>query len=188
MRILSLIAFLLLSAVITPCSAQTRADGNIYSEYPGDYRTGDNHIIGIDHYVTEDKHDNRLIYADYTTGIVRLLSPTAVGEFSRGSAFDVSSPVELRIKFLLKDEGSVSGLALLSSDKPDTFAERIPLKETDVSFQNGNTTLAGTLIMPETTGPHPAIILLHGSGPLTPVLIWPIPTFLHLTRICSSCL
>ena len=35
----------------------------------------------------------------------------------------------------------------------------------DVTFSNGEVTLAGTLTLPSTEGPHPAVILISGSGP-----------------------
>ena len=35
----------------------------------------------------------------------------------------------------------------------------------DVTFANGDITLAGTLTLPEGSGPHPAIVLISGSGP-----------------------
>jgi hypothetical protein len=34
----------------------------------------------------------------------------------------------------------------------------------DVSCTNGDIELAGTLVLPETPGPIPAIVLTHGSG------------------------
>src|SRR4028118_895031 len=42
-----------------------------------------------------------------------------------------------------------------------------PSKEEEVSFQNGNTTLHGSLYAPSGEGPHPAIVFVHGSGPST---------------------
>ena len=44
---------------------------------------------------------------------------------------------------------------------PARFAER------DVSFQNGAVELRGTLIVPAAAGRHPAVVFLHGSGPVT---------------------
>jgi pimeloyl-ACP methyl ester carboxylesterase len=40
-------------------------------------------------------------------------------------------------------------------------------KEEEVRFQNGNITLAGTLLLPVGKGPHPAVVFIHGSGPET---------------------
>ncbi|MFW6084916.1 MAG: alpha/beta hydrolase family protein [Gemmatimonadota bacterium] len=42
-----------------------------------------------------------------------------------------------------------------------------PFVERDVMFESGTARLAGTLIVPEADGPVPAIVFLHGSGPMT---------------------
>ena len=36
--------------------------------------------------------------------------------------------------------------------------------EKKVTFLSGNATLAGTLLIPITKGPHPAVVFVHGSG------------------------
>ncbi len=38
------------------------------------------------------------------------------------------------------------------------------LPEEEVTFANGAVTLAGTLILPGTAGPYPAVVFVHGSG------------------------
>jgi dipeptidyl aminopeptidase/acylaminoacyl peptidase len=35
----------------------------------------------------------------------------------------------------------------------------------EITFQNGATRLAGTLLRPSAPGPYPAVVLVHGSGP-----------------------
>lgn len=40
----------------------------------------------------------------------------------------------------------------------------LPYREEEVTFSNGPVRLAGTLTTPEGTGPHPAVILISGSG------------------------
>jgi pimeloyl-ACP methyl ester carboxylesterase len=47
----------------------------------------------------------------------------------------------------------------------------------EVSFTSGDLTLTGTLLVPPTKGPHPAIVLLHGSGPLPRWSFGPYPRF-----------
>jgi len=42
----------------------------------------------------------------------------------------------------------------------------MPYLEEEVVFSNQDVTLAGTLTLPRTSGRHPAVVLLHGSGPL----------------------
>ena len=39
------------------------------------------------------------------------------------------------------------------------------LKEDQVRFKNGDVVLAGTLLIPLSEGTHPAIVIIHGSGP-----------------------
>ena len=54
------------------------------------------------------------------------------------------------------------GLPSLSAgaqSSPDAY------RSLDVTFGNRDVTLAGTLTLPESSGPHPAIVLLTGSGP-----------------------
>ncbi|TDI11842.1 MAG: alpha/beta hydrolase [Acidobacteria bacterium] len=40
-------------------------------------------------------------------------------------------------------------------------------REEAVEFKNGEVQLAGTLVLPPTEGPHPAVVFVHGSGPAT---------------------
>jgi alpha-beta hydrolase superfamily lysophospholipase len=44
--------------------------------------------------------------------------------------------------------------------------EAMPDTHEEVVFSNKNVTLAGTLTLPRISGRHPAVVLLHGSGPL----------------------
>jgi pimeloyl-ACP methyl ester carboxylesterase len=39
------------------------------------------------------------------------------------------------------------------------------LREEEVTFRNGEVTLAGTVLIPLGPGPHPAVVCTHGSGP-----------------------
>jgi alpha-beta hydrolase superfamily lysophospholipase len=39
-----------------------------------------------------------------------------------------------------------------------------PIKKEEVQFSSGDLKLAGTLVMPVTQGPHPAIVWIHGRG------------------------
>src|SRR5260370_37832271 len=41
-----------------------------------------------------------------------------------------------------------------------------PFRQEEVSFRSGDNTLKGTLVLPGTPGPHPAVAFVHGSGAL----------------------
>jgi hypothetical protein len=53
---------------------------------------------------------------------------------------------------------------------PEIIARKVKLHLYDneeVKFSNDNITLAGTLTLPLTKGPHPGVVLIHGSDPNT---------------------
>jgi dienelactone hydrolase len=64
-----------------------------------------------------------------------------------------------------------------SADGPDTVRgtfdlwrkpeESKPFHTEEVRFANGTVPLRGTLFIPNSPGPHPAVVFLHGSGPQT---------------------
>ena len=48
----------------------------------------------------------------------------------------------------------------------DSFlAHAVTLPEEEISFKDGDVTLAGSLLLPSTPGPYPAVVFVHGSGP-----------------------
>lgn len=87
---------------------------------------------------------------------------------------------------LILTRTSAAALQAVAPKRPQETAisTRKPgYRETEVSFSNekANVTLAGTLTLPEGKGPFPAVVLVHGSGPVNrdeavfkhrPFLIW----------------
>lgn len=74
-------------------------------------------------------------------------------------------PVDVRITFTRNRNGEVTGLTYARSGLPSVSARRIRLRQEEVNFRNGDVTLAGTLTTPLRRGRHPAVVLVHGSGP-----------------------
>lgn len=69
------------------------------------------------------------------------------------------------ITFVRDEHGDVTGLIWHQEGSPDTPAQRVQLhREEEVRFQNGDVTLSGTLMIPPTDGPHPAVVFVQGSG------------------------
>lgn len=62
----------------------------------------------------------------------------------------------------LSDEGA-KGTFALRRTKPAP----LPYDRHDVTFRNGDVTLAASLFVPRTPGRHAAVVFLHGSGPET---------------------
>jgi pimeloyl-ACP methyl ester carboxylesterase len=64
------------------------------------------------------------------------------------------------IRGAFKGDDGAGSFVLRRMPKP-----HLPYREIPVTFRNGSVTLAGTLAMPATSGRHPAVVLLQGSGP-----------------------
>lgn len=79
------------------------------------------------------------------------------------SAFPPES--KAKIEFKLNEKGDVEGLWWINENGEKSYAKKeiSPIVK-QVSFKNGNITLAGELILPKGKGPFPAIINVHGSG------------------------
>jgi pimeloyl-ACP methyl ester carboxylesterase len=142
----------------------------------GNYRVSTDHWLGIDRFVTDDGQ-NTLLISDYSSGVVRRLFPASDTEFVMGPGFNVASPAELTVRIVKDERGATTGLSLRHANGTQTLAERVPLENEDVFFEQADAKLAGTLLLPATKGPHPAIILLHGSGALTRYKFGPYPHF-----------
>jgi pimeloyl-ACP methyl ester carboxylesterase len=145
--------------------------------YCGVYQLTNDHSVGINRFLN-DAGEGVLLFADYRTNIVRSLFEGIGGAYTMGPTFDARSPVELTVRF----EGSggrVERLVLRKGDGIEAAARKTLSRDEEVFFQQGNARLAGTLSVPEEPGPHPAIALLHGSGPLTRHSFGPYPRFFN---------
>src|SRR5215471_11347107 len=102
-------------------------------------------IYGVPFVLTADANKIRLERKQPTGAIVSFVGPiegdTFTGEFSGVGV--TGAPFTLR----------------------RTNKTPVILKEEEVTFRNGDVTLAGTMIIPKGPGPHPAIVVTHGGGP-----------------------
>lgn len=74
-----------------------------------------------------------------------------------------TSPV--KVAFEHTAEGA--RIILREPDRPERSGGKIELRQEEVTFRNGDTALAGTLITPASKGPHPAVVFVHGGGAAT---------------------
>jgi hypothetical protein len=59
--------------------------------------------------------------------------------------------------------GQVTGLAIDDGGSSTSATRTEPYTEHEVTFHSDVTTLAGTLLIPTTAGPHPAVVISHGA-------------------------
>ena len=155
-------------AVIMTCGAQQppfkRLVPKTYEPYLGTYQLNSGELIVIGRSV------RRLISYEPRTGRIRGLAPgsdTSLAEttWSAGPSLSVFTPTTFKITFT-KNKQEVTGLTLNEAGRPAQIAKKAKFyTEEEVTFQNGDATLAGKLLIPSTRGPHPGVVFLHGSGP-----------------------
>jgi pimeloyl-ACP methyl ester carboxylesterase len=170
------LAVFLMAAAWVSSAAEAQAQATESLAYAGIYRLSGDRQIGVDSF-TMDDGTRTLLISDYSSGVVRRLFPVSDTEFVMGARFNADSPVELTVRFTLDAKGNATRIALQYTDGTHSAGERIALKREELTFEGADARLAGTLILPPTKGPHPAIILLHGSGPLTRHSFGPYPHF-----------
>ena len=162
--------------VATADADQSETPPQAYSLLAGNYQLPNRDVLGIDLFPGDDGKP-ALLYSDYASGVVRRLFPIAVDRFGMGPGFGIASPIELTIEFIRDDQGAVTAITLQRQGQRERLARRLAIASEEVTFKNGDVTFAGTLLTPSTPGPHPAIVLLHGSGRLTRYSFGPYPHF-----------
>ncbi|MCA1625757.1 MAG: hypothetical protein LC778_18550 [Acidobacteria bacterium] len=142
-----------LTRIIEP-SAQT------LEKYYGAYRVSSNRVISVFRSLSDPR---AVWFIDYQTGQVGTLWAESEDNFLTGSGRGVSYPATLKVLFVKDASGAIKSLKWQSPTEPNLTAQKIPFKEEPVTFQNGNITLGGTLILPPNAGPHPVVIVTPGD-------------------------
>jgi len=107
------------------------------------------------------------------------LYPTDRDRFFAGPGAAVPASIESRVEFQRDGTGQITSLRWQRDSAPPRLARRVEIeKREEVRFSNGDVQLAGTLISPARGGKHPAIILVHGSGPENREYMLPFAHFL----------
>jgi pimeloyl-ACP methyl ester carboxylesterase len=152
-------------------------DEKLLREYAGVYRWDPNAFLYLQLW-NEFTGTNQLTAFD-ESGEVRTLYPDDRDRFVAGPGAAVPGSVESRIEFQRNPSGTITGLTWQREGSPPRVAHRVNIeRRQDVSFRNGDIQLAGTLISPNSGDKHPAVILVHGSGPQARESMLPFARFL----------
>lgn len=135
-------------------------------QYFGIYQVNPNRYLYIRTW--DELGKDQLTYFD-SSGEAGSIYQTSSTSFFSGPSMLNPFPEKIQIRF------EKTGLLLGEKNLPETFAKKVNLhKEEEIRFRSGNVELAGTLFMPNSAGPHPAIVMVHGSGPVTRDFMGPI--------------
>ena len=152
-------------------------DPSTLREYAGVYQWGPDAFLYLQMWL-EMADANQLVALD-ENGELRTLYPTERDRFFAGPGWAIPTSVESRIEFQRDASGTLTSLTWAREGAPTRTARRVDIeRRDDVRFSNGNVQLTGTLISPITPGPHPAVILVHASGPEDREYLLPFARFL----------
>src|SRR5215207_5198485 len=151
----------------------------ILARYVGAYRFRNGDYIVIDRFPnTQDT----LWVTDVKSGQARTIFPRSETQFTGGPALYVASPTRQTLTF--RDNGSLGGVHVVDLDhqgrpsyrKAGAFAVRSNIRQEEVTFKNGDVTLAGTLLLPPaptaSKAKRPALVFTHGSGAQSREMYW----------------
>jgi pimeloyl-ACP methyl ester carboxylesterase len=143
----------------------------ILANYVGVYRYRNGDYFVIDRFAD---YPDILHVIDVKSGEVRAVFPRSETQFTGGPALYVASPTRLTITFR-GAEAHVVDLDIKGL-QPGAFATRVPIRQEEVTFKNGDVTLAGTLVTPPTPvtskAKHPAVVFTHGGGAQLREVMW----------------
>jgi pimeloyl-ACP methyl ester carboxylesterase len=136
------------------------------SPIAGAYRFDDGRRMAV----SQSDTDATFRYRDLQSGATGRLYPSGGSGGSGGLAYHsgtgwaTEKPVTLNVQFQ-QDGGRITGLDWKPQGETASPATRVPLREEEIRFRNGEVDLYGKLVLPaEGEGPFPLVVLVHGSG------------------------
>jgi pimeloyl-ACP methyl ester carboxylesterase len=146
-------------------------------EYAGTYQWSPHEFLDLQLW-SELSGKNQLV-AFNGSGEVRTLYPQKDDRFVTGPAAAIPAPIESQVEFERNASGKIISLRWQQNGSAPRVARRIDTeKRQEVRFENDGVHLAGMLICPATTGRHPAVILVPGSGEEDREYLLPLAHFL----------
>jgi pimeloyl-ACP methyl ester carboxylesterase len=137
--------------------------GAAAQEYRGAYQWDPDHFLYLQ---TWDELGPGQLGAFDESGEMRTLFPAGHDQFFTGPGLAFPVPREAGVIFRRDERGAISELVWRRDGAPDRLAKRArPYAEEEVAFRHGEVKLAGTLMTPAAHGPHPAVVVVNGSGP-----------------------
>lgn len=131
----------------------------LYEQYAGSY------MLAADRFV----HIGQILdFTDSKTGRVGTLHPSSETTFFSGPSAGIPFPVDIRVRFFRDRRGGVTGLEWQEGGARPVFARRLPHRQEQLTFRNGDATLTGTLFTPAVKGRHPAIVFASPGYSLFP--------------------
>lgn len=128
----------------------------------GDYEIEPGHVVLV------ARGPGGLLYLDDRAG--RFGSLFAIDERTLVAGPSVTSgyPIDLTVTFERTPTGAVDAITWQRRGAaPQRAVRRTFYRTEQIGFPSGTLRMSGTLVLPNGPGPHPAVVMIHGSGPAT---------------------
>lgn len=127
------------------------------TRFNGAYRLEDGRAVFV---TPREGEVLRYRFADGASGV---LYPVGDLRFESGPGWAGREPVELEVTFRTDPAGRSEGMTWRPRGGPELSGRRLDLAEEVFTFASGDLDLRGNLVLPQGDGPHPAVVLVHGS-------------------------
>lgn len=127
----------------------------------GSYQVGPGHVIDIG---PMSEIGGQLVFLDQKTLRQGPLYPLSAAQLVSGPTLGIPYPFAIHVDVVKDGQGAISALRWTESGRTVSAKKIAPHRTEDVTVVNGDITLKGTLLVPLSKGPHPAIVFAHGSG------------------------
>ena len=107
------------------------------------------------------------IYVDYESGRTGALFALGRDEFVAGPSLSTGFPVMVRLRMVRDGSDRVQRVSLERRGKTVQALRKEFYREVPVRYGHGDVSIAGSLLLPASPGPHPAVVMIHGSGAVT---------------------
>jgi pimeloyl-ACP methyl ester carboxylesterase len=130
-----------------------------YEPLVGLYQLAPNHFISITN-LRDVLGWDQLMYGDFSSARFGALFPIAATTFVTGPTILAPLPMMATITFLTGTSTATPQLNWCPTGAVPRTASALPLRHEPIRFRSGEVTLAGTLTLPLSEGPHPAVVMI----------------------------
>ena len=148
-----------------PIDTTYHAPMSVRSTLAGAYRLATGHDILVGPF---DEMGGRLVMLDLGTLQQRVLFEQDDSTYVAGPGLMDPSRAAITLRFRRARDGRTRDMLVARAGERARRALLITrMRSEEVTFRNAGVVLHGTLRLPDSPGPHPAVVLVHGSGPAT---------------------
>ena len=137
------------------------ADSRVLAAHAGSYDFGNGRIVDIG---PMDEIGGQLVYLDQPGLGIGVLQARSDTDFVSGPSLGIPYPFARQVRFVRDETGATTAIEWHEGDATRVARRVSPHRRETVSIRNGDIVLVGDLLLPSGPGPHPAIVLAHGSG------------------------